>query len=506
MKIKYIKLGSYIRQLILFSFTSLIFFNIRISPQIKPEFIISDSAFVGDMEIDDYNNIHIVLDRREDIIYGRYDSLLNPISYLKTFSNTSKTSNPKFAIRNNYMVTVWRDFKLLMFFNSEIVGNISNLAEGGLNPNNFFINEEYYDAHRGSPEVCFINDTTFFVIWSGNGPYTITNSGIYGRIFSITGEPITPDILLVDRYNDTSRSVLPKIVNSRISDKLFITWVSNFDKQYRLWGRLFYSDGTPVASSFSISEGSFVNDLFYYDTQIDPSGNFVAAWAIAKDSLTWELQWKWFNENGEPLTQVETISSAEDSLIDYSYVNIDFSENGNFVLSWNKKNNNKLKIYIKRFYDNRNPIDNTFYISENDSLDEIKAVFLLRNEKVYCIWDAIGYKWYGSFGDFFDFDNPTLINEDKKKYGYPNAFCLHQNYPNPFNPNTTISYSITEKGHVNVSVFDILGREIAELVNEDKESGTYTITFDGHNLSSGVYICTMAVNDYKASTKLILAK
>ena len=67
-----------------------------------------------------------------------------------------------------------------------------------------------------------------------------------------------------------------------------------------------------------------------------------------------------------------------------------------------------------------------------------------------------------------------------------------------------------------VTIFDILGREITELVNEVKDIGTYTIIFsakggsasggDAINLSSGVYICTMAVNDYKASTKLILAK
>ena len=71
---------------------------------------------------------------------------------------------------------------------------------------------------------------------------------------------------------------------------------------------------------------------------------------------------------------------------------------------------------------------------------------------------------------------------------------------------TTISYSLPERGHVKVGIFDILGREVTELVNEVKESGNYTVTFDGQNLSSGVYICTMAVNDYKASTKLILTK
>ncbi len=66
-------------------------------------------------------------------------------------------------------------------------------------------------------------------------------------------------------------------------------------------------------------------------------------------------------------------------------------------------------------------------------------------------------------------------------------FSLLQNYPNPLNPNTVIGYRVSGAGFVSLKVYDILGREVATLVNEVKEPGTYTVQFDGSNLASGVY-------------------
>jgi hypothetical protein len=70
----------------------------------------------------------------------------------------------------------------------------------------------------------------------------------------------------------------------------------------------------------------------------------------------------------------------------------------------------------------------------------------------------------------------------------PTEFTLEQNYPNPFNPSTTISFSIPEKSFVTLKVYDMLGREVAELVNEELETGNFEKTFDASSLSSGVYI------------------
>ena len=85
-------------------------------------------------------------------------------------------------------------------------------------------------------------------------------------------------------------------------------------------------------------------------------------------------------------------------------------------------------------------------------------------------------------------------------------YSLNQNYPNPFNPTTTINYQIKEDGMVILKIYDILGKEIKTLVSEQKPMGRYEIKFDASNLSSGVYIYQLKVNDFVTSKKLILLK
>lgn len=78
-------------------------------------------------------------------------------------------------------------------------------------------------------------------------------------------------------------------------------------------------------------------------------------------------------------------------------------------------------------------------------------------------------------------------------------YSLSQNYPNPFNPVTTISYQIPTDGFVTLKVYDVLGKEVATLVNGQKLSGSYIVQFDGSNLSSGIYFYKISVGDAAAN-------
>ncbi|MDP2209478.1 MAG: T9SS type A sorting domain-containing protein [Bacteroidota bacterium] len=88
----------------------------------------------------------------------------------------------------------------------------------------------------------------------------------------------------------------------------------------------------------------------------------------------------------------------------------------------------------------------------------------------------------------------------------PTEYVLEQNHPNPFNPVTQINYSLPDAGYVTLKIYDVLGREVAVLVNEFKEAGYYEVEFDASSLSSGVYIYKLAAGNYTSVRKMLLAK
>jgi hypothetical protein len=88
----------------------------------------------------------------------------------------------------------------------------------------------------------------------------------------------------------------------------------------------------------------------------------------------------------------------------------------------------------------------------------------------------------------------------------PEQFSLSQNYPNPFNPTTKLRFEISELRFVKLEIYDILGREITTLVNEELHPGTYEVEFDGSNYPSGVYYYKLITDDYSNAKKMILLR
>jgi hypothetical protein len=88
----------------------------------------------------------------------------------------------------------------------------------------------------------------------------------------------------------------------------------------------------------------------------------------------------------------------------------------------------------------------------------------------------------------------------------PGKFRLEQNYPNPFNPSTTITFALPKSSVVQLTVYDMLGREVALLVNETRGAGLYEVKFDASNLSSGVYLYKLQAGDLVQTRKLLLLR
>ena len=100
----------------------------------------------------------------------------------------------------------------------------------------------------------------------------------------------------------------------------------------------------------------------------------------------------------------------------------------------------------------------------------------------------------------------TLTSVEPVENGVPTVYALSQNYPNPFNPSTEIQFTISKGGMTTVKVFDILGKEVATLVNENLAPGTFKTRLDASRLSSGTYFYTLTSGDARITKKMMLLK
>jgi len=99
-----------------------------------------------------------------------------------------------------------------------------------------------------------------------------------------------------------------------------------------------------------------------------------------------------------------------------------------------------------------------------------------------------------------------LVNVDKNPTSLPESIYLYQNYPNPFNPVTTIKYHLQKTGFVSLKVYDVLGKEVITLLNENKKAGSYSIQFDGSKLASGIYYYSLIAGSKRITKSMILLK
>jgi hypothetical protein len=102
--------------------------------------------------------------------------------------------------------------------------------------------------------------------------------------------------------------------------------------------------------------------------------------------------------------------------------------------------------------------------------------------------------------------NPGPNAIGNSNMGIPNTFKLSQNYPNPFNPTTKIEYALPKNGLVSLKIYDVLGREVRNLVNETKVAGYYSVDFNASDLSSGVYFYKLEANGFSDIKKMMLIK
>jgi hypothetical protein len=203
-----------------------------------------------------------------------------------------------------------------------------------------------------------------------------------------------------------------------------------------------------------------------------------------------------------------------------TFINTYTTDTARSIFTWNKSSSHpsiryKWKIRkdggsVDLSYNSNNSGSDTLITLRNSFLDSIATGFGGYSDTVSCIWRV--YSYNGS--DSLSSQNANFVFIARRTVGikvissaFPGEFKLFQNYPNPFNPVTRIRFEIplglsfpkafTGNPRVQLRVYDILGREIETLVNENLQPGTYEVTFDATKYSSGVYFYRIAIHSDK---------
>lgn len=109
-------------------------------------------------------------------------------------------------------------------------------------------------------------------------------------------------------------------------------------------------------------------------------------------------------------------------------------------------------------------------------------------------------------GTTFGTTNPTITGNFNISNEIPSEFKLYENYPNPFNPTTSIKYDIANNSFVKLIIYDVTGKEVETLVNDNLQAGRYEATFNGGNYSSGIYFAKIEAGSYKHIVKMVMVK
>ncbi|MGI0013818.1 MAG: T9SS type A sorting domain-containing protein [Nitrososphaera sp.] len=480
------------------------FFYALLYGQIRSDFVLAEDATQPRIAIDKTGNLHATwLDRTDNLAYGMFDSLGNQKNGPRQFGGGFFTFNPKIALGEEYGVILYDaahpsaeiGFGGILFTiaGEEIPGLVDVLDDLG--------------GNTFHPDITFLTDTTFFVVWSDNF------KEIFGQTVTTHLRFIGPSQILSHQSSQNLKRFSPRVATQTTSDRLVTVWrEENSSTSDKIFGRVILKNGIPQDSTFLISDTPDTFKAFFPTPTMTLKGEFMVVWSDRKLDNTANIYLRCFRSDGTPMGQSQKINTMP--AMGAAEVDIAMDLNGRFIVVWEslEKNRNS-KIFGQRFAKDGMLIGNNFKIAvKTDSLPQFWPNVVLYNRKIYTAWTTReGVSTFKIWLNILDFDNPIVRVEDQS-VALPAKFQLFQNYPNPFNPTTTISYSVIHPAHIQLAIFNTMGEEVITLINKKVMPGTYQIVWDGRDANgkemvSGVYFYQLrSDNNIKQTQKMVFVR
>jgi len=279
-----------------------------------------------------------------------------------------------------------------------------------------------------------------------------------------------------------------------------------------IYGQIFSKDLTPIGENIQLVGAGSSNR--YNPAIVLKDSVLIMSWSDQTSQLVYMQR---FLFDGTPLEEQSKVFDNDTS--DFSFLSkssIAMNEDGNFIIVWDGRQND---IYGQRFTQEGITVGSNFRLTNtSNGYQNEPDAFLFKN-RIYSTWvdnrsEESGFDIWANVLDWY-----SPVGVEDIEINKPNSYHLYQNYPNPFNPSTTIKYSISSivgTGHptntgqaapsVQLKVYDILGREVASLVNKQQKPGSYEVNFYADKLPSGIYFYKLQAGKKSQVKKMMLLK
>ncbi len=267
-------------------------------------------------------------------------------------------------------------------------------------------------------------------------------------------------------------------------------------------------EGTPYSFEYKAQDPNLDTKLLYSIVQGPKTAKF--------DSVSGKFSWTpGYSESGIYPVQVEVTDGVLSTLTDTSYIvvlNVNFAPVFTESIHDSALHANQTYVFKNKATDPNGDVVTYELVSStfvgatiSPTLGDLTLVLSRLDEgKNYTIVvRATDGSLYTDVTATYAIGLPDGVPEEP---GIPTEFSLKQNYPNPFNPTTKIRYGIPEESKVTIRVFNLLGQQLAVLVNEVKPAGYYSVNFDASNLTSGIYLYKIEAKNFNSVRKMVLVK
>jgi len=487
---------------ILFIFLLQILFFSNLPAQILRDTCIISRGVDPDIQVSQDSIIHISWNsvgenpNQRYTYYRQFNIQGNPITEPIKVSEGMGVQRTLLALGKERLIIVWR--KVLMTFQSFVLGQIIT-NEGQLIESNFYINENLASDYERTPyDVLSFNDSLFCVIWTGDGDLS-SKPAIYGQFISHSVRGIGSNFMISD-FPDEDYSPAGGLSDYNKNTDLFITvWSDERDITRRVYARVFDSNLNFMRPSILLSDESISDGVYYPHVFWDTDSTLLLFYWVADEYNIYAQRVTIF---GEPLTSAIQINETDGDVSDLS---VSKDTDGKFIVIWT--NDDYKQIYAQRIDNNLSFIGNNFIVTSGSYFLIYRLKAIIKNGTVYIAFTDYLYKTYLNI---FDYDNPPVGVDDKQE-NLPQDFILSQNYPNPFNSTTSINFRVNVTSHVKMIVYDLLGKQIKIITNQNYTPGYYQIPWNGDDnngtqMPSGIYFVKAILFSKTYSNKMVLIK